>query len=331
MSTRIVARRAVACAILAALAAPAVQATESIFADTYLVDTQPAGGHEFEQWFINKRGKASGEYNEWYLRSEVEFGITDKLQIAPYVNVRAQNVYRTTADGRTEADYVPEDFSYDHPFERYRKTQFDSVSAEVIYRFTSPVTDALGVALYVEPSIGPRFRELEARLLLQKNLVDDRLILAGNLGVELEDKKKTGVPGQIVIPGEGPEEGEGDGDDDEGDVLLVPRWDRSTEVIGRFGASYLFAPRWRVGAELSGFMEYEGRTLSSSKREHLTWFFGPTIAYADQHFFFSATLEHQMPWAKVYEDEYAAEKIGGRLYANERERNVFTFKFGMPF
>lgn len=114
------------------------------------------------------------------MRSEVEFGITDKLQIAPYINVRYQNVYRSSADGRTEA-------------------------------------------------------------------------------------------------------------------------------------------------------EYEARTLSGGKREHLTWFFGPTLAYADKNFFVSATWEHQMPWAKVYEDEYLPEKVGGRLYGNERERNILTFKFGMPF
>jgi hypothetical protein len=304
-------------------------ASEAVLADTYLVETLPKGAMEFEQWLVNKRGKASGEYLEWYSRTEFEYGVTNRFQLAAYINARYQNVYRSTVDGRTEADFVPEEFSYNRPFDRYKNTHFDSVSIEAIYQLKSPLTDGYGLGIYVEPSLGPRFRELELRLLLQKNLLDDRLALVANVGFEMEQKRKTGVADQLIIPGEGAEEpGE---EEEEEDGPLLPRWDKNNELFLRLGASYLAAPNWHVGAELSTYVEYEGHTLASDKREHTSWFFGPTLAYANQAFFASLSFEHQLPITHVFEAEYLPELVGDRLYGNERSRNRWTLKFGVPF
>ena len=320
-------RKILCTSLLLALATNSLHASEAVFADTYLVETLPKGAMELEQWFVNKRGKAAGEYNEWLLRTEFEYGVTDRFQLAGYLNVRKQNVYRSSVDGRTEADFVPEEFSYNQPFDRYKATRYESASLEAIYRLKSPLTDGYGLALYLEPSLGPRFRELELRLLLQKNLLDDQLQLAANLGFEMEQKFKTGVQDQLIIPGEGAEEpGE-----EEDDGPLLPRWDKNNEIFLRLGATYQAIPNWRVGAELSAYVEYEGHTLAPAKREHSTWFFGPTVAYAQENFFVSASFEHQLPITHVFADEYLPEFIGDRLYGNERSRNRFTFKVGFPF
>jgi hypothetical protein len=303
------------------------QASEPVFADTYLTDIVPKGSREFEQWLVHKNGKANGEYSEWYTRTEFEFGLTDRFQLAAYLNARRQNVYRTSADGRTEANFVPEEFSYNHPFERYRDSRFVSASLEAIYQLKNPLIDGYGLALYAEPSLGPRFRELELRLLLQKNFLDDRLILAANVILEGEEKLKTGVANQLIIPGES-EEGE---EEEEEDGPLLRRWDKNNELITRVGASYLFTPGWRIGSELSQLIEYGGHTFARNKREHRTWFFGPTVAYANAHFFTSVSLEHQLPWTRVYEAEYAGDVVNNRLYGNERSRNQWTIKVGFPF
>jgi hypothetical protein len=309
-----------------------VHASEAVLADTYLVETLPKGAMELEQWLVNKRGKASGEYLEWYSRTEFEYGVTDRFQLAAYLNARYQNVYRSSVDGRTEADFVPEDFTYNRPFDRYKNTRFDSVSLEAIYQIKSPLTDGYGLGIYLEPSLGPRWRELELRLLLQKNLLDDRLALVANLGFEMEQKRKTGVADQLIIPGEGAEEpGEEEEEEEEEDGPLLPRWDKNNELFLRLGASYLAAPNWHVGAELSTYVEYEGHTLASDKREHTSWFFGPSVAYANQAFFASLSFEHQLPLTHVFEEEYLPELVGDRLYGNERSRNRWTIKFGVPF
>jgi hypothetical protein len=317
--------------IAIALSCSAAHASEAVLADTYLVETLPKGAMEVEQWLVNKRGKASGEYIEWVSRTEFEYGVTDRFQLAAYINARYQNVYRSTVDGRTEADFVPEEFSYNQPFDRYKNTRFDSASIEAIYQIKSPLTDGYGLGIYLEPSLGPRWRELELRLLLQKNLLEDRLALVANVGFEMEQKRKTGVANQLIIPGEGAEEPGMEEEVEEEDGPLLPRWDKNNELFLRLGASYLVAPNWHVGAELSTYVEYEGHTLASNKREHTTWFFGPSVAYANQHFFTSLSFEHQLPMTHVFEAEYLPEFIGDRLYGNERSRNRWTVKFGVPF
>jgi hypothetical protein len=309
---------------VADLASPRLaRASEPVFADTYLTDIVPKGGREFEQWLVHKNGKANGEYSEWYTRTEFEFGLTDRFQLAAYLNARKQNVFRTNADGETAADYVPEQFSFDQPFARYRDSRFVSASLEAIYQLRNPLIDGYGLAVYAEPSLGPRFRELELRLLLQKNFLDDRLVVAANVILESEEKLKTGVVESAQLAAAQNK------DDDEG--LPVRRWDKNNEFITRIGASYLFSPGWRVGSELSRWVEFDGHTFARNKREHCTWFFGPTLAFANQDFFASISLEHQLPWVKVYEDEYEEDVVGDRLYGSERSRNQWTIKVGFPF
>ncbi|MDP0941854.1 hypothetical protein, partial [Klebsiella quasipneumoniae] len=76
---------------------------------------------------------------------------------------------------------------------RYRKTRFETVSLEAIYQLMNPVTDPIGLALYIEPELGPRERDLEWRIILQKNWLDDRLIFAANiLGAHERDKTAMG-------------------------------------------------------------------------------------------------------------------------------------------
>ena len=67
------------------------------------------------------------------------------------------------------------------------------MSVESIYQLLSPFKDPFGLAAYVEWTHGPKTSELELKAIVQKNLMDDQLVLAANLAVELEDENWSGL------------------------------------------------------------------------------------------------------------------------------------------
>ena len=62
------------------------RADEAIFAWTYTTDLLPKGRWEFEQWMTARWKKEHGTYNVFDFREELEYGLTDNLQIALYLN-----------------------------------------------------------------------------------------------------------------------------------------------------------------------------------------------------------------------------------------------------
>ena len=73
--------------ILAILSVPfATLAGEGAFGWIYTLDLQPKGTLEFEQRLQRNHRQASGKYDVLLARSELEYGLTDNLQIAGYVN-----------------------------------------------------------------------------------------------------------------------------------------------------------------------------------------------------------------------------------------------------
>ena len=79
------------------------------------------------------------------------------------------------------------------PAARYSKSDFESVSVETVYQFMSPYKDGFGLAGYVEATAGSKTRELELKLLLQKNFFEDDLILAANIALEFERSRFSGL------------------------------------------------------------------------------------------------------------------------------------------
>src|SRR5262249_61027165 len=79
-----------------------------------------------------------------------------------------------------------------NPATQFDSYHFESVSLEGIYRLLSPYKDPIGLALYFEPSMGDQETELEWKILLQKNWLEDRLVWALNVKYELENEKTGG-------------------------------------------------------------------------------------------------------------------------------------------
>ena len=154
----------IALAAFVPLVSPALDADERHFTFSYEPKTLPAGTLEFEQWATLRAGKESGVFARWDLRSELEYGITDRLTSALYLNLKSLHI-----DRRSQ---VEDSF------------EFEGLSSEWKYKLSDPTADPVGVLAYGELTTSFDELELEQKLVLGKNL--DRLVLALNATAEQE-------------------------------------------------------------------------------------------------------------------------------------------------
>ena len=157
----------------------AAHADERYFTYVNDADVLPQGRWEFEQWLTYRMGYPGGDRNFdrhiWDFREEVEYGLTEKLSVAGYLNFRSeQNVARTEGFANTS------------------KFSFKGVSAELKYQLLNPNKQPVGLALYFEPTYNGDEQELEYKVLLSKNL-GDKWVLAANAVYEQEWKYVDGV------------------------------------------------------------------------------------------------------------------------------------------
>jgi len=277
-------------------------AGEGVFGWIYSLDLQPKGSLEFEQRLQLNQQQAAGTYEAWTARTELEYGLTNDLQIAGYINSyftnANQNYTNPEACGNSAtctAGYgVPE--SHD-PATPYRKSGIEGGSLEAIYRITNPVTSPVGIGLYLEPTIGKNKNEIEARLLLQSNFIDDRLILAGNVVVANEQLKFIGngnVPESML------------------DFLI--------------GASYRFAPKWSAGVEARFHNDYSSYNLRNQVQK--ATFVGPNIHYASKDWWVTGAWRYQLNGNTCMGDG-TAECSNARVW-DSHSVNEFIVKVGFP-
>ncbi len=287
------------------------RAGESPFGYLYVTDTHPKGAFEFEQWATFRRGKVQGDYNLAQYRSEIEYGVTDRFQASLYWNSYSVNAFANNSLAETSGPYVPE--NVDKASRYKRGLSSDGWSAEFIYRLLSPYADPIGLALYVEPSYGKFVNEIETKLILQKNFLDDRLVLAYNLTLSPEWEKQSGDPTA-----------------DPASPEFSARTEKVTELMHAFGASYRFAPGWFAGIEARNHHEYSGHSLSSRNREFSAWNAGPTLHYASKTWWVTATWLPQLRSGRCYSEDQCAETVN-RRNLNDLERNEFRVRFGISF
>ena len=136
--------------------------TERRFAVSYETTTAPAGTFEIEQQFAWEKG---GGFDTFTFRHEVEFGVTDRLQLAVYL--------------------------YDFEFARQpgsRATTWGGSGIEAVYQLTDPNKSFIGSALYGEALVSDTSLELEGKLLLQKNFGPLMLVYNGVVEAHWEDR-----------------------------------------------------------------------------------------------------------------------------------------------
>lgn len=237
------------------------QAGESNFGAIYTLDLQPKGTKELEQRMIWNSHQEGGRYENFDLRTELEYGLTDDLQVAGYINSNYVNAKRNDRFGETAGSRIPESIDVSKGYSDFR---YESMSLEFIYRITNPINDFIGIGLYIEPTWGYDNKALETRLILHKYMLDDKLVVASNFVFEIERDE--------VASNSNPEKAS------HADFLL--------------GASYRFAPKWSAGAEYRYHNDFSGYFYQESTQH--AHFIGPNIHYATQQWWATFAWRHQL-------------------------------------
>ena len=144
--------------LLALLVAGAAHADRRYFVQSYTPYLPSAGTLEFESWTIARNGQGDSTNTAWRNRAEFEYGITDRLTGAVYLN------FVQPAGGEA--------------------MRFDGPSLEAIYRLGEPGAIPLDPALYLEMLVNGEELEIEPKLLLAKRW--GRTLAAMNLIGEIE-------------------------------------------------------------------------------------------------------------------------------------------------
>jgi len=301
--------------VAAALTQATAHADEPVTGFVYTTDLLPEGKYEVAQWLTWRAHKAVGTYNVIEIRSEVEYGVTDAFQLSAYLNYEwAEAFHNNVMDGTT---LPPETFAQLDvgPNDHFRTTRFTGIALEGIYRILSPYTDPIGLAVMFEPTVGPSLREMETRLILQKNYFDDRLILAFNVTLMQEVRR---VPGDPSAPPASDE--------------FKKHWDKESDLNFGLAASYRFAPNWSVGLELQHEREWAGlNPFDGDMATNSATYFGPTIHYGGEHFFATLTVLDQLPWGTDDANPAPGFLVHGRNYADDFERFRVRAKLGWYF
>lgn len=138
----------------------------------------------------------------------------------------------------------------------------------MIYRILNADFDPVGVALYVEPGWSSDEREVESKILLQKNFLNDTLRCAINVNAE-------------------------DGWDHENNG-----WERRSALEFDTGASYRVTPEMSLGVEFDNERALEGLMMGGAARETASaYFLGPTLEYSALPWKVAMGAQAQLPWA----------------------------------
>jgi len=142
-------------------------ADERLFTYVQEAEVLPKGGLEFEQWLTHRRSKADGVFARWDFREELEYGLTDRLSVAGYLNFK--NTHSEGVTGQMDES----------------RFEFDGISTELKYQLLNPNTKPVGVLLYGEATYNGDEFELEEKLVLQKNF-GEKWVAAFNVTLEEE-------------------------------------------------------------------------------------------------------------------------------------------------
>lgn len=273
-------------AICAAIcAATAARADEPVLGFLNSTDLLPKGGTELEETLTWRHQKAGGSFDLLQSQSELSYGVTDSIQVSPTLIFDWTRARQNGPDGSTTP---PEQFSAFFPDgnSTFNHGLFEGVAIETIVRLMSPYTDPFGLAVLIEPEFGPHLTEIEGKLIFQKNFLDDRLVLLGNV---------TWAPEVRFLPG--------DPSADPGSDAASHNTNIETDVNFGIGVSYRFTEDWSAGWEFENEREINGwAPLAHSQWMGSGYYTGPTIHYGGDHFFFSLTWWQQLPIAKNYMD-----------------------------
>jgi len=234
-------RRAGLLALFASLtAASSASASERHFGFSYESAVLNPGLAELQPWTTGRVGRAD-YFNGLQARLGFQLGLARNLQGALFWNVSsiAEDVHVANATLKT----------------RLIGTDFQSLSAQLKYRFTDATADALGSALLLEGHAGPMLVGYEARVILDKQL--GSVLLGLNL----------------ISAG-------------------VEQLDQNSRFVGSFGATagagYFVTPNVVTSLELRNENGYSGQL------DYSVLYLGPTVSYASTRFWLTFAVQPQV-------------------------------------
>ena len=271
--TRFALKAALGGLVLCSMFASTAQAEDQPFLSLDATDIEPATGHELEQSFGWNSGMSHRAFSEFEGETELEYGWSDTLKFA-----------------------VATSFAWDHehdhtfpPSASESGTAWGGISGEAVYRAMNVYFDPIGLAVLVAPTIGPSYRGVEAKLLVQKNFINDRLRFVVNAGGEFGSEK--------------------DG-----------AWSDASAISFDAGLAYNITWEWSAALEFNAERDFAGLMVNGrAVPEATSYYFGPTIQYVAHPWTASLGLQTQLPWAS--DPTHAAGTLdGGYLADAERTR-----------
>ncbi len=154
--------------VLVAALAGVASADERKFTYSEEAKVLPAGVWEFEQWVTHKSHVEEGRFWELNLREEVEFGLTDRLTTAMYLNISILSAHDVPG------------------LEDETELELEGVSFEAKYKLLDPATDVVGLLGYGEITVGEEF-EVELKAVVSKEM--GQFTFAYNLVFEYEKEE----------------------------------------------------------------------------------------------------------------------------------------------
>jgi hypothetical protein len=251
--------------VMSACVATAGHAEANPFGYSYTADVEEPGETELALWATDRRAKDDGHYDAQDYRVEVERGITDRFQIAGYLNLASHHI----RDLGPDADRLQ------------RNLAIQGLSLEFKYKLLDEKKDGIGLALYAEPAWSRIHKvegekgteyELELKLIASKSWMDERLLWAGNLTFEPEWEREK----EQVAPG-----------------VIEHSWDKELKLEATTGLAYRIAPHWRAGVEARYASVYPDWT-DGLHRDAYAISAGPTISFGKDEWSASLTYLPQL-------------------------------------
>ena len=246
-------------AVLVSAALPgAVFAHEEPFGYLRGAQSEPKGEWELTQWTTARTGKEAGRYLGVDVATVLEYGVTDRLQVAAYL--------------LTDYHFTQNSVGSSEAFADRNRFGVNGTSFELKYQIFNPYQDRFGLSLYFEPGYktikrtsGDRHDEIEmeTKLIFQKNFCSNRLITVLNYTIEPEFEKDPGG-----------------------------RWETNLPMEWGAGVSWRFAENWFLGVETRLDTEFVDADLNQS--EFVTFSAGPTLHYSGKYFYATLTVLPQV-------------------------------------
>jgi len=259
--------------LAAMFVAVGLNAQDRVFTYTYQSNVLNKGQKELEVWTTLGTGRQD-YYRGLDHSLEFEIGLGKKLQTAFYLNYG----YSKGISESNGTDVLMNENSY-------------SFANEWKLKLTDPVANKFGSAVYFEYALSPAETELEAKIILDKQM--GKFIHALNLVGELELEK----------------EFEAEGNE------LEPETEKEYKMELNYGLSYKVNERWFAGIELMN-----ENVFAESELEKSILTAGPAVSYSGQGFWINFSLMPQLTDLKA----------GKRNITDEdglQARLIFSYEF----